>query len=402
MLAMVYNVVKMTHSSWSTGTAATLARSGAGTPRPLSRTRAALAAAVARAVELGYAAPPGAAGACTPDTQAGQVSRWLGEALSAGCAPTRRADLVALLGSVSELRCELLVQEPRRRLKAIAEACDGLARMRGADDPDELLARVAEEACRSCGFERVVVARIDGGLWTLAQAHFRDDPAGARAYAERLGARRLSIAPARLETDMIRRRAAALVDGPMISDPDVPAALTGYVAAPIIAGDRVMSIVYAGRATGEADELDRDVLRWFADGVAELWERATLRRRLCDQRDHVRDMVSTAGAVLTELCDADIELRAAPGQAPGAPAAVTVTAERRLDSLITRRELEVLALMAEGGSNTTIAERLVIAEGTVKSHVKHILRKLAAANRAEAVARYLHQQLGDHHAVPRT
>jgi DNA-binding NarL/FixJ family response regulator len=32
---------------------------------------------------------------------------------------------------------------------------------------------------------------------------------------------------------------------------------------------------------------------------------------------------------------------------------------------------------------------LVISEGTVKSHVKHILRKLRASNRAEAVARYL-------------
>jgi DNA-binding NarL/FixJ family response regulator len=58
-------------------------------------------------------------------------------------------------------------------------------------------------------------------------------------------------------------------------------------------------------------------------------------------------------------------------------------------SNLTRRELEVLRLMAAGDTNGRIARRLVISEGTVKSHVKHILRKLGAANRAEAVSRWL-------------
>ena len=45
--------------------------------------------------------------------------------------------------------------------------------------------------------------------------------------------------------------------------------------------------------------------------------------------------------------------------------------------------------MATGATNGRIAEQLVITDGTVKSHVKRILRKLRAANRAEAIARYL-------------
>ena len=57
-------------------------------------------------------------------------------------------------------------------------------------------------------------------------------------------------------------------------------------------------------------------------------------------------------------------------------------------TLLTSREHEVLALLAEGASNATIASRLVISEATVKSHVRHILRKLRAANRTEAVIRY--------------
>jgi DNA-binding NarL/FixJ family response regulator len=55
--------------------------------------------------------------------------------------------------------------------------------------------------------------------------------------------------------------------------------------------------------------------------------------------------------------------------------------------VLTERELEVLRLMATGSTNAQIASELVISQGTVKSHVKHILRKLHASNRAQAVSR---------------
>jgi DNA-binding NarL/FixJ family response regulator len=52
---------------------------------------------------------------------------------------------------------------------------------------------------------------------------------------------------------------------------------------------------------------------------------------------------------------------------------------------LTRRESEVLSLLAQGMTNKEIAERLVISERTAKFHVSSILRKLAADNRTEAV-----------------
>jgi LuxR family transcriptional regulator, maltose regulon positive regulatory protein len=54
---------------------------------------------------------------------------------------------------------------------------------------------------------------------------------------------------------------------------------------------------------------------------------------------------------------------------------------------LTARELEVLGLLAAGLPNQAIAEELVITLDTVKRHVTHILGKLAAANRTQAVAR---------------
>jgi len=51
---------------------------------------------------------------------------------------------------------------------------------------------------------------------------------------------------------------------------------------------------------------------------------------------------------------------------------------------LSEREREVLVLLAQGSSNREIAEKLVITEGTVKTHVSNILAKLQAENRTQA------------------
>lgn len=56
---------------------------------------------------------------------------------------------------------------------------------------------------------------------------------------------------------------------------------------------------------------------------------------------------------------------------------------------LTARQVEILALVAEGLSNAEIASRLFLTESTIKWHVRKILRALGVSNRAQAVARYL-------------
>jgi DNA-binding NarL/FixJ family response regulator len=68
------------------------------------------------------------------------------------------------------------------------------------------------------------------------------------------------------------------------------------------------------------------------------------------------------------------------------------TSEESVENL-TRRELEVLELLAEGASNKTIADRLNISEHTVKFHVASVFGKLGANSRTEAVTQALRNGL---------
>jgi LuxR family maltose regulon positive regulatory protein len=77
-------------------------------------------------------------------------------------------------------------------------------------------------------------------------------------------------------------------------------------------------------------------------------------------------------------------LRGAFGAEPAAPH--TAAAPGLIDPL-TSRELEVLQMLAAGSSNQAIANQLVVTLDTVKKHVSHVLGKLGAANRTEAVTR---------------
>lgn len=68
--------------------------------------------------------------------------------------------------------------------------------------------------------------------------------------------------------------------------------------------------------------------------------------------------------------------------------------------VLSLREEEVLWLLATGMGNKAIASRLCISENTVKSHMKHILRKLGLTKRVEAAAYALRFRHCVHHARP--
>ena len=98
--------------------------------------------------------------------------------------------------------------------------------------------------------------------------------------------------------------------------------------------------------------------------------------------------VGAAGYLTKDMPPAEL-IEAVLAVARGEPRIAPAMANRMLvDPLeeLSARERDVLGLIAEGLRNREIAERLVISETTVKTHVRHVLEKLRIRNRAEAAA----------------
>jgi DNA-binding CsgD family transcriptional regulator len=301
-----------------------------------------------------------------------------------------------------ELRDDLHRQMTAHRGQRFEEMQRGLDRLRRLGSSAQLLDRVCQELVQSCGFPRAMLTRVDGGSWLPWMAHFSDDRELERAFvewmneqrfpAEALGRELTSLHPVLVQDAL----AAAGTFKPMIEFSKTPC----YVAAPIAPAGRMVGVLYADPSpTGRpVDELDRDILGVFAEDFGRIYERIVLIERMRTQRSQVRAAFEFAENTMASLQGAEIELaRVSEDRTPSADGETleTPAAPAMIDELLTPREAEVLTMMVRGASNAMIAERLIIKEGTVKSHVKHILRKLDAVNRAEAISRYMGRARGD-------
>ncbi|WP_308207571.1 helix-turn-helix transcriptional regulator [Mycobacterium cookii] len=162
-----------------------------------------------------------------------------------------------------------------------------------------------------------------------------------------------------------------------------------YVAAPVLAWGQPIGLLHADRQAKSAlvDESDRDVLAVFAEGLGIAFERNLLLDRLKSVQQACNDYARDVNAVVDDVTVAVME-----SAALGEPLEPAPPRERDggAAETLTRREWDVLHGIAAGKTNAQIAISLFVAEGTVKTHVKHVLRKLGAANRTEAVAKYHH------------
>jgi DNA-binding CsgD family transcriptional regulator len=270
------------------------------------------------------------------------------------------------------------VAEAARRLRGVQRA---MSRLSSLDSVARLVSAAPREACRAVGFERAMLSHIRGDRVSFASVSFEADPIMAADFARLARAVRPRLDRCAPEHEAVVRQMPVLVGNVRAAKglfrPLTHVARTdAYVVAPIVRDGSTIGLLHADNfGTGRTlDELDRELLWTFATGIG--WAMDDIAGR------GGRLARSAQESLLDE--DGLIDLRGGAGDAEPSASATG----HRLGTL-TAREDDVLQLMAEGASNAAISEALVISQATVKSHVRHILRKLGAANRTEAVSLFL-------------
>lgn len=299
-------------------------------------------------------------------------------------------------GAVLELLRRLTIADDTlvRAAGAPRRLGEALGRLEAAPSTLADLIKLGPQLTRLLGFDRSIFSRVIDGVWTSEAVFVIDDPKWADEI-NRIGQEMPQpLIPGLHETEIVRRREAMIVtDVQRNSGVHRPIAdesrSKSYAAAPIMSGNQVVGLLHGdcymqGRDPSGAD---CEALAAYAKGLQLALSRARAAEQLHMVGSHLRSIANDCqdgGASLHEFSFDQASL-VAEADFPRA-ARVTKQALRSVRHLLTAREIQIIELMAEGLSNLRIAEQLVISEGTVKQHVKHILRKLGAGNRVEAVS----------------
>lgn len=268
-----------------------------------------------------------------------------------------------------------------------------LGRLESAPCSISALVELAPRLITELGFDRAIFSRVVDGVWISESVYVPDDADWADEINRAGQEQPQALVPGLFETEIVRRRRAMMVHGVQqesrVHRPIAEASRsTSYVAAPVLSGDRVVGLLHADRYLSgrDTDPVDCETIAAYARGLQLAFSRAMAVERL--------EAVSSAMRLAANECDEAVSTAnefildpTGVTDEPMIPAAPRVTrrAVRSVRELLTVRESEILAEMANGRTNSSIAAKLFIAEGTVKQHVKHILRKLGAENRVEAV-----------------
>lgn len=320
------------------------------------------------------------------DARAAVSDAWslLAQALSE--APTAGAVMAALLTlrhTDETLRSE---QDRSRRLGSV------LARLEAAPCTTAGLADVAPQLVVELGFDRAIFSRIVDHVWVSQSVCIPDDPQWA-AEINRVGQEQPQpLVPGLHETEVVRRREARIVTDVQhdrrVHRPIADASRSrSYAAAPVMSGGRVVGLLHGDcyKQDRDIDAADVELLAGYANGLALALSRAQAVQQLDALGSVLRLAVNDCDEAVAGAHEFTLDVVHTQTDIPSAPRVVR-RALNSIRAVLTPRETEILEQMAQGRTNAAIAAKLFITEGTVKQHVKHILRKVGAENRVEAVS----------------
>jgi len=312
-------------------------------------------------------------------------------------------DLVDLLSDIRRVDALVRTADTGRRRAALNTVRTALDRFHHVDSAAELMEMAPEAVC-ALGFDRSIISRIHDSIWVPEAVHVIGDPGWTEEILRAGAEHPTRIGPHLREAEIVRRRVGILVTDVQHQAHKVHKEIAetslsrSYVGAPLTTGSRVIGFVHADRYfhRGDVDGFDLELLSLFAEGASYALQRAVMVERMRSMRATIDKLAEGISSTVYRFANREILLsrddESAEPTAPTSPPATDssyAAYELAPESPLTRRELDVLRWMATGDTNGRIADRLVVSEGTVKTHVKNILRKLGAANRADAVARWL-------------
>ena len=296
--------------------------------------------------------------------------------------------------SILRVRCELLDHDLSRRVRCLSEIRNALGDLRGLS-PREMICAAPVVLSREFGFARTMISTVRGSVWRPQHLYIEDEGADpqSRPFLEYVAGAHIQLADAPLETELIRKRCGAFVPSPKDDKRtfkeivDV-SGCCGYIAAPITVQGRAIGMLHADRPEPDGvvtmDHLDQ--LEAFAECLAVAFESAVLEEKAAQQRVEVENLCANVDELLRR--SARSALWSLPGATPGQRHDAHYRRDQPAVPSLTAREREIMSYVATGATNGQIARCLVISEGTVKSHLKHIARKLKTSSRAAAVAVY--------------
>jgi DNA-binding CsgD family transcriptional regulator len=288
--------------------------------------------------------------------------------------PSAVADLVAALNRLRDLEAATIAHRRASAASLHHRSVNALFEVSCSSSTDELFQSIPRQAC-GLGFDRVLFSTVTADTWHPRSVYNRDQSTWATRYLTDESANyRVPAAAAHRHT--VRVEAATMLEhrqreyGYMLWK---RSRSKSFWMIPLVDRQRVVGMIHADCHLSERipTQTEIEALQEFCQRVSPLVSREIVKENSSAELPLRTTRESISMAETLRLLD---------------------NSRTEAPNTLSLREIEVVTLMAQGLTNLQIGRRLTITEGTVKSHVKRILKKTGSANRAEAVATWLKTQ----------